>query len=213
MRMKCGRWARRGRLMLAAAMLAACGGGEAGDGAGGAGRGASAVGGSGGEGVGLTPGGAEGVLPVEPRHFDPGAIAVGDTFLNLRVTARDVHRAMDDSVWVGRVRFAGLITVTGEFRRHSDWPEPEALCFNVGTRSSIQRIPDFAPDSWTSPNAITWFCFTNPGQVQAALGDGARPVRATIVVDDYLVVREFSDVFDTARLVEVVAVAGPPGGG
>jgi hypothetical protein len=157
----------------------------------------------------LTPGGATAVPAATARHFDPGALQAGDSFLNLQVTSRDVVRVFDDSVWAGRVQFAGEITVTGEYRRHFDWPEPEELCFHVSAPASVQRIPAFAPDEWTSPNRQDWFCFTNPELALALLGPGEPPVRATIVVDEYTVLREFSDVFDTARLVDVVAVAGP----
>lgn len=140
-----------------------------------------------------------------PRYFDAGALRPGDRFLNLRVAEVDVRRVFDDSVWAGRVVFDGQVTVTGEYRRHFDWPEPAELCFFVTAPSSIARVPEFAPDAWTGPGQQTWFCFINTELAQELLGDGERPVRATIVVDRYASLREFSDVYDTARLVEVVA--------
>jgi len=139
------------------------------------------------------------------RYFDPGALRPGDSFLDLRVSEVDVRRVFDDSVWVGRVVFDGVVTVTGEYRRHFDWPEPDALCFFVTAPASIARLPEFAPDSRTGPGQQTWFCFSNPERALELLGDGARPLRATIVVDRYMAIREFSDVVDIARLVEVVA--------
>jgi hypothetical protein len=114
----------------------------------------------------------------------------------------------EDSVWVGRVRFAGEITLSGVYQRHFDWPEPEAFCFHVDD-TAVAAVPAFAPDSWTSPARKVWFCFTNPDGALALLGDGDPPRSATIVVDDYEVLREFSDVFDTARLVRVEATGGP----
>jgi hypothetical protein len=134
---------------------------------------------------------------------------VGDTFLGLRVVDVAVHRVFEDSIWAGRVRFAGEIAVTGVFQQHFDYPEPEELCFHVDDAASRDRVPGFAPDVWTAANQKTWFCFTNPEQARARLGVGDPPLRATIIVDDYTVLREFSDVFDTARLVDVVRVAGP----
>ncbi|HSJ25329.1 MAG TPA: hypothetical protein VK929_11700 [Longimicrobiales bacterium] len=157
--------------------------------------------------VTLTPGGAREVPPATERHFDPGSISVGDSLLGLVVREREVMRVFDDSVWAGRVHFAGEITVTGIYQRHFDWPEPDALCFHVDD-SSVQAVPAFSPDSWTSANAKVWFCLTNPERAQALLGSGETPVRATVVVDDYAVLREFSDVFDTARLVRVEALEG-----
>lgn len=151
-----------------------------------------------------TPGGAERVPSREPRHFDAGTLSVGDTVLGLRVVRVDVARVFEDSVWSGSVQFSGEIRLTGMYERHFDYPEVDAVCFRVVDPQSINRIPDFAPDAWTSPNQRTWFCFTNPAEARAALGNGAEPRAATIVVDDYTNHRIFSDVFDTARLVRVV---------
>jgi hypothetical protein len=94
---------------------------------------------------------------------------------------------------VGRVRFAGEITVAGAYQRHFDWPEPDALCFHVRD-DAAGAIPDFAPDAWTSPNMKVWFCFMNADLAQALLGSGETPADATVVVDDYQVVGEFSEV-------------------
>jgi hypothetical protein len=159
---------------------------------------------------GLTPGGAVTVPPAGARHFDPGRLAVGDTFLGLRVVERDVRRVFDEAVWSGRVRFAGEITVSGVYHRHFDYPEPAELCFRVDDEAEKNRIPAFAPDEWTSPNEVTWFCFTNGGAARRLLGPGDVPRRATIVIDDYTVLREFSDVYDTARLVRLVRAADAP---
>jgi hypothetical protein len=66
---------------------------------------------------------------------------------------------------------------------------------------AIQGVPRCVPDEWTGPNRKTWFCFENDDDVRSLLGDGATPVAATIVVDRYRLIREFSDVFDMADLV------------
>jgi hypothetical protein len=156
----------------------------------------------------LTPGGAQRVPNRESHHFDPGAVEAGDTVLGLRVVRKDVRRVFEEAVWSGTVQFAGEITLTGHARRHFDYPEVDALCFWITDPESIQRIPDFAPDEWTSLNRQTWFCFANQEQARAQLGFGAAPQPATIVVDDYAKHRIFSDVFDTARLVRVLAIGG-----
>jgi hypothetical protein len=155
----------------------------------------------------LTPGGERSIPPAESRHFDPGAITVGDRVNGLVVVERQVQRVFEDSVWAGQVLFSGEIEVRGVYQRHFDWPEPDALCFHVTDAESVQRIPDFTPDTWSSANAKVWFCFRNPEFAQELLGSGEVAQEATIVVDDYWVVREFTDTFDTARLV---AVRGTP---
>jgi DNA-binding MarR family transcriptional regulator len=63
-----------------------------------------------------------------------------------------------------------------------------------------KRVPRFTPDNRTGPNRQTWFCFTNGDVARTLLGDGALPVEATVVVDGYSLIREFSDVFDMADL-------------
>jgi hypothetical protein len=76
----------------------------------------------------LTPGGAVTVPRAEAHHFDTGALAVGDTFLGLRVVRSDVRRVFEDSVWIGNVAFDGPIEVAGVFQQHFDYPEIDQLC-------------------------------------------------------------------------------------
>jgi hypothetical protein len=140
----------------------------------------------------------------DDAEFDPGAVAVGDSVGGLEIVVLDVRRVFDDSVWAGRVQFRGRLTVDGVYRRHFDYPEPAALCFHVSGEAR-KRVPRFPPDSWSGPNRQTWFCFTNDDVARTLLGDGAVPVEATVVIDRYSLIREFSDVFDVADLVEVVA--------
>ena len=137
-----------------------------------------------------------------PNVFDPGAVAVGDTIAGLRITALDVHRVFEDSVWSGTVDFSGPVELEGVYLRHFDYPEPKLLCFHVAGES-IDRVPRFVPDNWTSPNGKTWFCFTNQERALELLGDAATPREATVVVDKYRLVRQFTDAFATAELVSV----------
>lgn len=154
----------------------------------------------------LTPGGTPEIAPAESHHFDPGTIAVGDTFMGLRVGSVEVRRVFEDSVWAGGVRFEGEIEVAGVFQPHFDHPEVNELCFHVLEQETIERIPEFAPDAWTGLNGKSWFCFTNTGDVRRLLATGEPPRHATIVVADYTSVRQFTDAWDTARLVRVVRI-------
>jgi hypothetical protein len=141
-------------------------------------------------------------------EFDPARAGAGDSVGGLEIVAMDVRRVFDDSVWAGRVEFRGRLTVDGVYQRHFDYPEPAALCFHV-LGDAVERVPHFVPDQWTSTNRKTWFCFDNEGRVLELLGGGETPLAATIVVDGYRLIREFSDVFDMAKLVEVVELRGP----
>ena len=137
--------------------------------------------------------------------FDPARIQQGDTFLGLRVAAKEVH-LLPDTVWSGEVRFSGELQLSGVYQPHFDYPEPSALCFHVTDSASIARLPRFAPDKETVPGGKHWFCFTNPDSARALLGAPPTPREATVVVDDYIVRRYFTDAYDSAHLLRVVSV-------
>ena len=139
-----------------------------------------------------------------PSAFDPGRLAVGDTFLGLRVDSLDVHKAFEDSIWVGLVNFSGEIETTGVYQGHFDYPEVRAVCFHVTDSASVRRIPVFATDAH-STRMKTWFCFNNAEEAVAKLGPPDQPRHATIVIDDYTAVRYFTDAFASARLVRLVS--------
>ena len=139
------------------------------------------------------------------NKFDPARIEPGDTFLGLRVAAKDV-RLTPDTLWSGEVRFAGELQLTGVYQPHFDYPEPAALCFHVTDSTSVARLPRFAPDKASVPGSKHWFCFTNPDSARTLLGAPPTPREATVIVDDYIVRRYFTDAYDSARLLRVVSI-------
>jgi hypothetical protein len=140
--------------------------------------------------------------------FDPGQLSVGDTVLGLRVTALDVNRAFDDSIWVGNVKFAGEVPLTGIYQGHFDYPEVRETCFHVTDSASVRLVPRFAADA-QSTRMKTWFCFTNAEQAIKELGPPDQPREATIVVDSLTAVRYFTDAWASARLVRVTQLGQP----
>ena len=140
--------------------------------------------------------------------FDPGALQVGDTVNGLRVAALDVRRAFEDSVWVGTVKFSGELEVRGVYQGHFDYPEVREACFHVTDSVSVRRVPRFGPDAH-STRMKTWFCFTNPEEAVAQLGPPDEPRAATVVIDDYMAIRIFSDGWATGRLVRVIDLGAP----
>ena len=141
--------------------------------------------------------------PRAANEFDPAALRVGDTLMGLRVERADVRRAAAiDSSYVGDVRFAGEVTVSGRPRAHHDFPEVRTLCFDVDSTSAA-RLP-----RWPGDRRRVWFCFDNQEAAVRALG----PARAdtavapvTIAIDRYQTVRHFTDAYDTATLLRLVA--------
>jgi hypothetical protein len=141
--------------------------------------------------------------------FDPGAVEPGDTVLGLVVVSKDVERAAAvDSVWVGNVVFEGDLVLQGVYQPHYDWPEVTAPCFHVTDPASMARIPRFAPDSWTSPDGKTWFCFSNPEVALELLGPPEQPREMVIALDRYQLWRQFTDAYDVGELAELLEV-GP----
>jgi hypothetical protein len=140
--------------------------------------------------------------------FDPGAIAPGDTLFGLSVAATDLTQALEDSIWVGSVVFEGDLVLHGVYQRHPDWPQIELPCVHVVQPPSIARIPRFPADAYTGPDPKTWFCIENAEVALELLGTPEPPREVVIAVARYRVVRELSDVFDTATLAEVIEV-GP----
>lgn len=142
------------------------------------------------------------------NYFDAGTIAVGDTILGLRIDSLDVQRVFEDSVWSGDVRFQGEIEVSGIYQAHFDYPEVNALCFHLDSLSAL-RIPEFAPDRWSSPNGKPWFCFSNEQHARDLLGPPDSTRWARIVIDQYHQTRHFTDAVDAATLVRVLSRGAP----
>ena len=141
-----------------------------------------------------------------PLTFDPGAVQVGDTVGELTVVSKDVERAAVDSVWVGDVVFEGDLVVQGVYQPHPDWPSVQAPCFHVNDPASAARVPRFAPDAWTQPDAKTWFCFSNPDVALDVLGRPEEPREMVVALSRYRVWRELSDANDAGELAELMQV-------
>lgn len=138
--------------------------------------------------------------------FDPGAVEPGDTVGGMVVVSKDMQRAAVDSVWVGNVALEGDLVVGGVYQPHPDWPTVQTPCFHVTDPASSARVPRFVPDAWTSPDAKTWFCFSNPDVALDVLGDPAEPREMVIALSRYQVWREPSDVNDVAELAELLQI-------
>ena len=136
--------------------------------------------------------------------FDAGTLEIGDTVVGLSVVSKDVERVFEDSVWVGEVEFAGDLVVQGVYQPHPDWPSVTAACFHVNDPASAARVPRFLIDERTTQTMKTWFCFSDPAIAVEMLGSPEQPRELVIAVDHYRVSRHFSDVFDTAELMELI---------
>jgi hypothetical protein len=130
--------------------------------------------------------------------FDPATIKVGDTVGMLAVARVDITKAADDMGYVGNVRFAGEVTISGERMTHPDFPEIQEVCMRVDSTSVVQ-LPRFPGDTRRA-----WLCFENRGEAARQLGPAGTRGPLTVVIDRYQTVRHFSDAYDTATLIRVV---------
>ena len=132
--------------------------------------------------------------------FDPATIREGDVVAGFRVGRVDVTDAGGDIGHVGTVRFLGTATISGEKRPHPDYPDVTTVCMDVDSASAA-KLPRWSNDS----RRVSWLCFENQEVAIRMLGAATstrEPI--TVEIDVYQTPRQFSDVYNTARLIGVV---------
>ena len=136
--------------------------------------------------------------------FDPATIREGDMVGAFRAARVDITDAGPDFGHVGTVRFIGEATISGELRPHHDYPEVTTLCMDVDSTSAA-RLPRWNNDSRTR----WWLCFENQEEAIRRLGPAGTVKPITVLIDVFTTPRQFSDVYNTARLVSVVEASIP----
>ena len=131
-------------------------------------------------------------------RFDPATIREGDRVGAFRVARVDITDAGGDYGRVGTVRFLGEVTISGAKRPHPDYPDITTVCMDVDS-ASAGRLPRWPRDSRTQ----SWLCFENQEEAIRLLGPAGTREPITVTIDTYQTPRQFSDVYNTARLVRV----------
>ena len=122
----------------------------------------------------------------------------GERWGGLLVEEADLHLDLVDSTgYVGRVRLAGEVTLSGRSEAHPFDSDIDDLCFFPDSASAA-RLPRFANDVRRS-----WVCFRNQAEARAALGAGPTD-QATVVIDGFEYLYEHTDTYNTAELVRVI---------
>lgn len=134
--------------------------------------------------------------PATATVFDPARVRVGDTIAGLRVDSADVRRAIHGD-WIGSVRFAGEVRLSGAYQPHPS-EEVDALCFFVAEEHRA-RLPRFPADA-----RRPWFCFANQEEARTLLRPPPDSGRAEIVVDRFIYHFAHTDVVNEARLLRVL---------
>ncbi|MBD1850536.1 hypothetical protein [Leptolyngbya sp. FACHB-711] len=138
------------------------------------------------------------LTPTRSNQFDPTTLQVGDRIQGLEVRQVDVQKAFDGSM-VGTVAFQGEVLLTGTYRPHPQSPDVQSVCFD-GDAASATQLPRFLND-----DRKVWFCFENQEAAIQQLGTIGTTGKATIVIDQYTTIRQFTDAVDSAVLVWVVS--------
>ena len=138
----------------------------------------------------------------EPANrFDPATLERGDTVAGLMVDSIHRERALSDE-WVGSVRFAGSVLLTGRTFRHPDGDDYPYPCFEADSVSA-QRLP-----RWAGDERRPWFCFENPSDARARFGHAKANIESTIRIDRFTIHRNLSDAVNVAQLIEIVSQSG-----
>ena len=137
-------------------------------------------------------------------RFDPATIREGEQVGEFRAARVDITDAGGDIGRVGSVRFIGEARISGELRPHPDYPDVTTICMDVDSASAT-RLPRWPLDTRTR----SWLCFENQDLALRLLGPAGERRPVTVSIDTYQTPRQFSDVYNTARLVRVEGPSTP----
>lgn len=183
-------WARSNRFVLlslalaAVVVLAGCGGGGGGSGA-----------------------RVDGGLEAGGNVLDPDIVAVGDIVGEFEVTEVSQYREGVNVKPNLRVVMSGQVEVTGEFSVNSATGRNAGqVVFMITDEESLSRVPRVAGDK-----EYGGFLFTDTDRAKELFGPPGTKGTATVVIDQYVVVRYTgAAVSDTAEVVEVVSIDPAP---
>jgi hypothetical protein len=131
--------------------------------------------------------------------FDAMRAQTGNAIGTLRIASLDVQPATQTLVGVkGAIGLKGQLQLSGDYRAHYEYPVVKQACFYPAAED-WKKIPRAKGDE----RAI-WFCFDNQEDAIKQLGALGTQTKATIVVENYTIKLDKSNVWDTARLVRVV---------
>jgi hypothetical protein len=150
-----------------------------------------------------TPSPASSQLPGGPDShlFDGEKTKAGDRVANMTIVEADiaVSEAIPEYGPIGTVKFSGETEVSGTFEYVKDHEYlGEALTFTAD-EDSAARLPRLRNDQ-----RKVWFVLENLEEAKSMLGSVAEKGTAVIVIDDYVIRYEPTEVWNTARLVRVL---------
>lgn len=147
------------------------------------------------EGAKAEPMHAEAPGPRPPLIFDPANLREGLVVGALTVDSADVVWSEELREWVGSVRFAGDVRLTGSTVADSAKERSRGACFEADSASAAQ-LP-----RWPGDDRRPWFCFENADTARRMLGAPDSSRAATIVVNRFTTVRAHTDAANSAWLL------------
>ena len=129
-------------------------------------------------------------------RFNPATVAVGQRIGTLTVDSVSVTPAVNDSVLVGTIRFAGELTLTGSVMAHFDADAQDAPnCFEADAAGAA-TMP-----RWAGDERRPWFCFSNDAEATRLLAGAGVGEVLTVTIKEFTIHRGFSDQVNAAVLV------------
>lgn len=148
------------------------------------------------------------------NSFDPTKIKIGDTVAGMKVKSiMPFSDKFNDpaitktplSATNASVVFSGQIELNGDYKIYDNKTEDAMgilsgeVCFTPDTASQA-KLPKMLEDG----RDISWFCFTNKDIATSQLST-QKESNVKIAIDEYTINSYPSEVFDTAKLIQVVA--------
>lgn len=126
--------------------------------------------------------------------FDPSTTRPGQRVGTLVLESISATPTVIDSTLVGTARFRGEIELRGQRMAHHD-SDITVPCFEADSLSA-SRLP-----RWRGDERRMWFCFANEAVATRALAGTREGDSLSVVIDDFTIYRQFSDVVNSARFI------------
>lgn len=149
----------------------------------------------------------DGGLEAGGNVLDPDIVAVGDIIGEFEVTEVDQYRQGVNVKPNLRVVMRGQVEVTGEFSVNNvNSRNAGQVVFTITDEDSLSRVPRVAGDK-----EYGGFLFSDTDRAKELFGEPGTKGTATVVIDQYVVVRYTgAAVSDNAEVVEVIAIDPAP---
>jgi hypothetical protein len=138
----------------------------------------------------------------EDNIFNPQEVKLGDKIVGMTIDSLSLHQIQNSDRYSATVQFLGEVIVDGRYINYEDDEFlGDSVAFEVSSETE-HRLPKLDFDK-----RRTWFVFNNQDMAKDIFGKRAPDGYAKVTIKDYLIRYAPTEVFNEARLVEVIDVA------